>query len=282
MERLKEEVFCARNPMNHRQVSRVSLSPDVVDCIVFWTKDPRPFLPYLRSIERLGYTFYFQFTLNAYGRAMEPGIPEQQEIIETFQTLAGTIGRERVLWRYDPIILTTEYDEHYHHETFHRLAEQLCPHTDLCTFSFLDLYAKTKRNLKEFTLSEVAPERRADMVRRLRSVADHCNLTLKSCCEAAGLQELGIPAGACIDKQRIERLLGKPLRVKRDRNQRVGCGCAASIDMGAYNTCLHGCRYCYANVSQTAVAANKAAHNRYSPLLVGDLQEGDAVNDRKG
>lgn len=279
--RLQDGVFCVRNPMNHSQIHQVQISPDTVDCFVFWTKNPRPFLPYIHRIAQLGYTFYFQFTLNAYGQELEPQLLAESMLIETFQELSASLGKQRVLWRYDPIIHSPDYDHMYHEETFHRLAEELHPYTDLCTFSFLDLYAKTKRNLQGLQVSDPPPEQRRRLALRLQQLAQQCGIPLVSCCGSEELADIGIPAAACIDKERIEALQRRTLQLKRDRNQRVNCGCAASIDMGAYNTCHHGCRYCYANASPKSVAANAAKHDPRSQLLLGTLEAGETVIVRR-
>ncbi len=143
--RIKEQYVLARNPRNFRRISRVPLSPNVVDGIVFWTKNPAPMLAKLDKLK--DYTFYFQFTLTPYGRDMEPGIGSKQDsIIPSFQRLADTIGPERVIWRYDPVLLSDVYTEKYHLKHFEKLAGRLSGYTRRCTISFLDMYRNTKRN----------------------------------------------------------------------------------------------------------------------------------------
>lgn len=140
LNRLREQYAYVRNPVNLHQVSRISLSPDLVDCIVFWSKNPAPMLTKLSALEN--YMYYFQFTLNGYEKDFEANLPALTERIETFQKLSGYIGKERIIWRYDPIIVNHKYTVDRHIETFKYLTAQLAPYTEKVTISFVDLYAK--------------------------------------------------------------------------------------------------------------------------------------------
>ena len=126
IQRIREGFVLVRNPMNYHQISRIELSPNLVDCIVFWTKNAKPIFPYLKEIAEK-YPFYFQYTLNAYGRDVEPHLPLLSEKINSLQKLSQEIGKERVIWRYDPILLSPKYDVDWHIETFDRLAKELSP-----------------------------------------------------------------------------------------------------------------------------------------------------------
>ena len=147
MQRIKEGYVLARNPMNAHQVSRISLNPEVVDGIVFWTKNPLPMLDKLPLLK--DYMYYFQFTLNGYEQDVEAGVPPKDKfIVPGFQRLSDMLGPERVIWRYDPILLNNKYTFNYHVQRFAELAKQLAPYTKQCTISFLDMYAKTERNMQ--------------------------------------------------------------------------------------------------------------------------------------
>ena len=145
--RIKEGFVYVRNPMNTHQVSRIEITPDVVDCIVFWTKNPEPMMERLEELS--AYHYYFQFTLTGYGRDMEPGIPHKREkMIPVFQALSDRIGKEKVIWRYDPIIFSQRYTPEYHLKAFEQIAMALKGFTEKCVISFVDEYAKNRKNTR--------------------------------------------------------------------------------------------------------------------------------------
>ena len=245
LESLKKGSLSVRNPFNPKQIRTVVLSPDTVDCIVFWTKNPAPLMPRLPEIDRMGYRYYFQFTLNPYGREIERNLPPKSGLVRIFQRLSRRIGKEKVVWRYDPILFTPALDPDWHVARFQELAKQLGPFTEQCVVSFLDFYRKTEKHTAH--LGVIRPDE--SMVRTVceafRAIADHYNLALCSCCEE--LACYGIASGACIDAERIARITGKMPQCGKDKFQRRLCNCAASVDVGRYNTCSNGCVYCYAN-----------------------------------
>ena len=278
--RIREGYVCVRNPMNAHQVSRVSLDPSVVDGIVFWTKNPVPMLPRLDEIK--AYPYYFQFTVNPYGRDVERNLPSKKNvIIPAFQALARKIGPERVLWRYDPILLTPKHSIDWHAQCFEALAKALAGYTRKCIISFLDLYRSTQRNAGPLGLLPLGPAEMGEIARRFSEIARKFGLALESCAEAIDLEAYGIKHGHCVDATLFEALLGCRLDLSKDRNQRRECGCAASVDIGMYNTCPNHCLYCYANHSQTAVRQNHALHNPDSPLLSGAIGPEDVVTIRE-
>lgn len=277
--RLKEGFVFVRNPMNIHQVSRVTLSPDVIDCIVFWSKNPKPMLARLDELK--DYMYYFQFTINPYDRGLELGVPKKEGIIGTFKELSEKIGRKRVIWRYDPILLTENMGVDYHVRYFEEIAKRLEGYTDTCVISFVDLYQKTQRNLKDTAAREPSQNEMVEIAGRLCSIAKKYGITIQTCAEDIALESVGIKHGKCIDSALIEDLLDVKLVVDKDPNQRKECGCVQSIDIGEYNTCAHGCKYCYANFKDGVVAANRAAHDVNSPLLIGNLGPADKVTERK-
>lgn len=277
--RLKEGFVCVRNPMNIHQVSRITLSPEVVDCIVFWSKNPQPMLPRLDELKR--YMYYFQFTINAYDKGFEVGVPKKDGVINTFKELSNKIGPKRVIWRYDPILLTGNMDVDYHLHYFEEIAKRLKGYTNTCVISFVDLYKKTQSNLKNTQAREPSPREMLDIAARMFFIANKYGITIQTCAEEIALESVGIKHGKCIDNALIEDLLGVKLVVSKDPNQREECGCVQSIDIGEYNTCAHGCKYCYANFKESIVTRNRAAHNPQSPLLVGSIEADDKVTERK-
>ena len=184
---LKEGYFLVKNPMNAYQISRVEINPSVIDCIVFWTKNPKPMLKQLDHLK--GYNYYFQFTLTPYDKSLEPNVPRKKYIIDTFVELSERIGKEKVIWRYDPIILTDIYTKEYHYKWFEYLADKLCDYTDKCVISFLDLYKKTERNLKEIEVKPLLKGDMEEMADRLSTIASKYNLILESCSEEISLEK---------------------------------------------------------------------------------------------
>jgi len=272
--RLEAGFVCTRNPMNPKQISRISLAPDVVDGIVFWTKNPTPMLDKLHLLN--GYPFYFQFTLNPYGKDLEAGIPSKNDvIIPAFQNLSQQIGPERIIWRYDPIILTPKYTTQYHVHYFEELAKRLYGHTCKCVISFVDPYRHLGKQLSPLGESEIY-----ELAGRFSDIARNYNLTLETCAEAVDLTQFGIQHGHCIDGELLERIIGQPLSLSKDKNQREECGCMASIDIGMYDSCPNRCKYCYANHSAAAVQKNYKLHDPSSPLLYGTIGPDDVVKNR--
>lgn len=277
--RLKEGFVYVRNPMNIHQVSKIVLSPEVIDCIVFWSKNPKPMLAQLDYLKE--FMYYFQYTINPYNKGLELGVPRKDGIISTFKELSGMIGPKRVIWRYDPILLAESMGIDYHVRYFEEIAKRLEGYTDTCVISFVDLYKKTQRNLRDTTAREPSFKEMVEIATQLILIAHKHGINIQTCAEEIALETVGIKHGKCIDNVLIEDLLGVKLVVSKDPNQRKECGCVQSIDIGEYNTCAHGCKYCYANFKDEVVAANRTAHNPKSPLLVGNIGPEDKVTERK-
>ncbi|MGN0485251.1 MAG: DUF1848 domain-containing protein [Lachnospiraceae bacterium] len=277
--RIKEQCLYVRNPMNAHQISRIDLSPEVVDCIVFWTKNPEPMIARLEELKQ--YHYYFQFTLTGYGKDIEPNVPHKKEkMIPIFQTLSEKIGSEKVIWRYDPIIFTETYTPEYHIKAFRQIAEALRGYTKKSVISFVDIYAKNKKNMETVHSQEMTKEQLNAFAKELADIAKANDMAIGSCAEAIDLDFCGIEHNSCIDKQLIEQLIGCKIKAGKDKNQRTECGCVDSIEIGTYNTCLHGCKYCYANYSPQSVKENAKKYDPRSPLLCGNVQEGDKIHDR--
>ena len=278
--RIKEGFVYVQNPMNAHQISKIDLSPDVVDCIVFWTKNPEPMLDGLDRIAQ--YPYYFQFTLTGYGKEIEPNLPHKKErMLPIFQRLSDKIGRQRVIWRYDPIFFTKTYTPEYHFKAFDQIAGALNGYTDKCVISFVDLYAKNKKAMESMKTYEIGEQELYGFAEQLSMIAAKNRMVIASCAETMELSHCGIEHNCCIDKGLIEEITGYQLHVGRDRNQRTECGCVESIDIGMYNTCKSGCRYCYANYSQGSVMKNCACYDSTSPILCRGLTKEDKISERK-
>lgn len=277
--RINDGFVYVRNPMNIHQISKISLSPDIVDGIVFWTKNPTPMLNRVQELN--DYTYYFQFTLNPYGTDVEPNVPSKNDIvIPTFQQLSKKIGKDRVIWRYDPIFFNDKYTFDYHVKYFNLMADKLADYTEKCTVSFLDFYKNTQRNIAPLNISDSSYEQRMELMGMFAQIAKEHNIYIDTCAEDIDLQKFNISHAHCIDKERFERLGNYILTIDKDKNQRSECGCIASIDIGAYNTCKNGCLYCYANYSSKTVLSNYSKHNPNSPLLFGEVGPDDIIKTR--
>jgi hypothetical protein len=268
--RLKEGYVLTRNPMNYHQIRNIELNPENIECIVFWTKDPLNLMKYLPQIDNMGYQYYFQFTLTPYGKQIERHIREKKELVTTFQELSHRIGRERVVWRYDPIILNRELTFQYHIECFENLCRELQGYTKVCEISFCDIYKKLSKEVKESVILPTSELQMQQITRELVAIGRKYDIELRACCEKEVLLEEGVRPAACIDRELIESICGHPIPAKLDRNQREGCTCIQSVDIGVYNTCMHGCVYCYANHSDKSILQNSLRHDPKAPLLLGD------------
>jgi hypothetical protein len=277
--RVKEKVVYVRNPMNIRQVSRINFSPDVVDCIVFWSKNPSPMLDKLHVIK--DYAYYFQFTLNPYQQDIETNLPPKNKIVETFKKLSDSIGREKIIWRYDPVLLNNKYNVAYHIDNFGTLAAVLKGYTGKVTFSFIDFYKKIADNIKIINASEITAQEKNILADNFSKIAKENNFQIESCAEDIELTKYGISHARCIDDRLIAKILGCNFAARKDNNQRLECGCVKSIDIGEYNSCLNGCIYCYANHSRNTVLKNREKHDAASPVLIGNIQPNDIISERK-
>ena len=201
--RITEGFVYVRNPMNYHQISQISLSPDVVDGIVFWTKNPTPMIDRLGELEK--YIYYFQFTLNSYGTDVERNVPSKNDIvIPTFQKLSSLIGKERIVWRYDPILFNEKYTMDYHIKYFQLLADKLSDYTEKCTVSFLDFYKNTQRNIAPLGIIPPSPGQVEEIMGIFSTIAKEHGIYVDTCAEEVDLEKFGIGHARCID----ERILG--------------------------------------------------------------------------
>ena len=195
--------------------------------------------------------------------------------------MSEKIGKERVIWRYDPILIGQRYTIDYHLKAFEEIASNLADYTEKVVISFVDLYSKTQRNTKELDIKQITNEEMIELAREMAQIASKYNLIIETCAEQINLHEVGIQHGSCIDKKLIERLLGCKLIAEKDKNQREECGCFESVEVGAYNTCLNGCKYCYANFNNSKVEENVKLYKRDSALLCGNISSDDRITERK-
>lgn len=276
--RLKEGFVYVLNPMNLNQVSKVELTPETVDCFVFWTKNAKPMLDRLDELR--DYNYYFQYTITGYKSEVEKGIFSKIEVIQTFKELSNKIGKERVILRYDPIFFSEEYTVDYHCKAFNKLCSQLEGYTEKCVISFIDLYKKTERNTKNLNILPTTIESIHSLSKEFFQIAQKHNINIETCSEAYNLTEFGINKGKCIDDRLVSTIMGYEVNVKKDDTQREVCGCVKSIDIGQYNTCKHHCLYCYANFNYKQVEENFKLHDKKYPLLIGKVREDAKITVR--
>ncbi len=295
MKRVQEGYFYRINPFNSRQLSSFSLKPEDVDAVCFWTKNPRPLMLHLDELNERGLNYYFQYTLNPYDTIFEPNVPPLQERIDSMVELASRIGRERVVWRYDPVIFTTVTPVPWHLEQAERIAGMVGAATGRLVFSFYDFYGKGEGRLNRalsgtgIMLEDiVAPQHKESLeqiAQGFKEIADRHNLQIFTCSEDVELAAIGIRHGACIDGNLIRKLFGVNASSKRDKNQRESCSCVESADMGMYNSCNFRCAYCYANFNEGMIDSNVRRHYPDSPSLLcryeGELEARTSLNKKK-
>ena len=248
-----------KNPFNPRQIFRISLAPEDVDCFVFWTRNPGPMLPFLEELEERGYAYYFLITVTGYPQFFEERLQNaQKQSISTFKELSQFLGKNRVIWRYDPIIISNHTDFSYHVRQFSMLSSEFFGYTERVIISFLDIYRKVQRNLNEalrrksfYGNIEISSDpsslpKFGDFISTLRSSAENYHITVQTCAEEIDLSSWNIHPGKCIDDELIKDVFGKNVPAVKDPGQRPLCRCVTSKDIGAYNTCPGGCAYCYA------------------------------------
>ena len=280
LERLAQGWCLVANPFNPRQVSRLSLARDQVEAMVLWTKNPAPLLARLDELDRPGFAYYFLYTLNPYPPDLEPHLPPLEQRLATFQALATRLGPDRVVWRYDPIIISNRTPPAWHEQAFASLSRELAGACQRVIVSLVHPYAKTRRRLGalaqrgwEFSWPAWDQALAQDLLATLARLAAGQGMTMAACASPVDLRSIGVEPARCIDPQLIARIGGPAGLGGTDPGQRPECGCAPSRDMGAPDTCLHGCEYCYACVSQSAALANHQRHDPAGPFLLPPLQE---------
>lgn len=267
--KIQDGYVYTKNPFNPQQIRKIELSSKVIDCIVFWTKNPKPMINRLTELEP--YNYYFQFTLTGYENDIEQNLPPKKDLISTFQELSTIIGKQKVVWRYDPIIFTKKYTPEYHLKSFEQIATSLKSYTQKCVISFVDMYSKIEANMKTIGSYNLAEEELFLFAEKLSKIAKQNQMTIATCSEKIDFSKCGIEHNCCIDKTLIEQIIGHNINEKKDKNQRKECGCIASVDIGTYNTCKNGCKYCYANYSEKSVTKNFEKYDIKSPLLCGNI-----------
>lgn len=276
--RVREGYVLTRNPYHPEQVLRYRLDPEVVDILCFCTKNPRPMLGRLSELSRFR-QFWF-VTLTPYGKEIEPHVPDKTEVLASIKELSDLVGARAVGWRYDPVFLTQRYSPDYHLRAFRKIAEGLSGYVNSCVVSFLDLYEKTKRNFP--AARAVTEDEQELLISEFVKIGREYGIPIRTCHENASLAACGADVSGCMTKEVLEAGTGISLSVpKSKKSPRVGCDCLLGADIGMYNTCPHGCVYCYANADRETVERNRKLHDPASPFLVGGFRPGDRITDAR-
>lgn len=274
LNRIDEGFVCSRNPYND-DIYRYPLNPKIIDCLCFCTKNPKPLLKNIDSLD--DYNQFWFVTITPYGNDIEVNVPNYKQVIKSFKKLSDTLGINKVSWRYDPIFIGEKYDLDFHIEKFEELARELSDYTNDCTISFIDLYQKVLRNFPE--AKEVPTEERLTIGENFSKTSIKYNIQMKTCVEGTLLDRFGFDSSGCMTQKVIENAIGNNLKIPKGKYQIRECNCIFGRDIGAYNTCLHGCKYCYANSNMKLVKRNQKLHDPNSPLLIGEVKDGDVVTE---
>ena len=274
LQRFAEGYVLTRNPLFPNKVLRYDLTPEKVDCVVFCSKNYRPILPRLHEITDRFHT-YFHYTITAYGKDVEPGVPTIQESMKTLIALSQLVGKQRVAWRYDPVLLTEKYTIARHMDTFEQMAKVLAPYIGRCIFSFVEMYKKLESNMPE--LLPLSQREKDVLAQGLGQIAKRYGISIQTCGTNGDYTRYGIHTSGCMTLDILGKANGIAFKHLKHKGMRQGCHCMESRDIGAYDTCLNGCKYCYANKNPHKAFANFKYHDPTSPLLLGNLQPSDTI-----
>ena len=275
--RIEEGFVYVRNPYVKNQIYSYRLDPELIDCIIFCTKNPKPMFENLEKIDK--FNQYWHITITPYEKEIEPNIPPMNDVLESFKYLSKKLGKENVTLRYDPIFINEKYTLEKHIESFEYIANSLSDYTTEAIISFIDLYEKTKRNFPK--AREVTKDERLKLGKEFAQIGKKNNITIKTCVEGTELDKFGIDSSGCMTKEVIERAINKNLNIPKQKARNGECYCLLNNDIGEYNTCAHGCLYCYANSNKKLVKRNLKLHDPKSPILIGEIKEDDIIKEMK-
>ena len=273
----KGEVF-VRNPLYQDKVTCYELTPQKIDCIVFCSKNYAPVLERLHEITDR-FPCYFQYTITAYGKDVEPGVPSIDESIDTLLLLEKLVGAKRIAWRYDPVLLTKKYTVQQHLITFEHMAARLSGHIDRCIFSFVELYKKLEYNMPEIIL--FTEEDMAILAEGFGRIAAKYRIPIQTCACQSDYSRYGINGSGCVTLPILAQATGLAFKKLKHTGMRNGCRCMTYNDLGRYDTCINGCRYCYANQNTELARQNFQLYDADAPMLIDSIKEGDIVTHSK-
>ena len=277
LNRIKEGFVYVRNPYYKHQVTKYSLNPNIVDCLAFCTKNPHPLISHLSELDK--YKQFWFVTITPYGKDIEPNVPDKKQVISDFKKLSKHLGKNAVAVRYDPIFINEKFDVNMHIRCFEKLLSELNGYTEDCTISFLDMYEKVRRNAPD--LRPPTEKEQIQIAKAFSKIGKQNNITIHSCCEKEFLKDYGLDITGCMSKEIVEKAIENKLNAPKSHSKREGCACLLGNDIGMYNTCMHLCKYCYANANSGLVKENIKKHNPNSPFLIGKLEAEDKITEAK-
>ena len=276
--RIREGFVLIRNPYYPNLVTKFLLNPEVVDVIGFCTKNPRPMFKYLDEIKDFGQFWYVSIT--AFDKDLEPNVPPIDEVIEDFKYLSSKVGKNAVGWRYTPILVNEKYTVERHIKTFEYIASKLEGYTSLVAFGFIDLYPKLMKNHPE--IKDCDDQKKIEITKAFLKIAEKYHMNLRLCSKEKWLKDYGVDVMGCMRVEDYENAINSRLNIKQKMEARKSfCACYLSNDIGTYNSCLHLCKYCYANGNEATIRKNYVNLDDNSPLLIGHITPEDKIKEAK-
>lgn len=273
--RVKAGFVDVRNPFNQKLVSRIYFSD--VDLIMFCSKNP---LPMINKLDILKVPVLFHVTITPYGKDVEPNIPDKRLIIEGVKKLSLVLGIDNVVVRYDPIFLSDKYNVDYHIKAFDKLCKNLNGYVNKIIVSFMDEYKNVRSNKNILKYRAFTREDYKKIGEAFSKSAHDNGMSVQTCFEDEDLTEYGFVKGECLSHELAYILTGKKFKSSNVRKEKK-CECVQMVDIGDYNSCMHMCKYCYANYDEKAVSNNFERHDDNSSLLIGSIQRDDVIKVRK-
>ena len=274
--RIREGYVLVRNPYYPTLVTKFLLNPKVVDVIGFCTKNPRPMFQYLDEIKDFGQFWYISIT--GFEKDLEPNVPSIREVIEDFKYLSNKIGKNAIGWRYTPIIINDKYTKEYHIKMFEYIASKLEGYTNLVAYGFVDIYKKLEKNHPE--IKDTDDNTKIEITKEFIKIAKKYNMNLRLCSKEKWLKDYGVDTNGCMRLEDYEASISSNLHIKKKMEARKNyCACYLSNDIGSYNSCLHLCKYCYANGNEELIYKNYHNHDDNSPFLIGNITKDDKIKE---
>ena len=273
--RVKAGFVDVRNPFNHNLVSRINFSD--VDLIMFCSKNP---LPMIDKLKMLKVPVLFHVTITPYSKDVEPNIPDKRLIIEGVKKLSLVLGIDNVVLRYDPIFLSDKYNVDYHIRAFDKLCKNLNGYVNKIIVSFMDEYKNVRINKDILKYRTFTREDYKKIGEAFSKSAHDNGMSVQTCFEDNDLTQYGFVKGECLSHELAYILTGKKFKSSNVRKEKK-CECVQMVDIGDYNSCMHMCKYCYANYDEKAVSSNFERHDDNSSLLIGSIQSDDVIKVRK-
>lgn len=273
--RVKAGFVDVRNPFNQNLVSRINFSD--VDLIMFCSKNP---LPMIDKLKMLKVPVLFHVTITPYSKDVEPNIPDKRLIIEGVKKLSLVLGIDNVVLRYDPIFLSDKYNVDYHIRAFDKLCKNLNGYVNKIIVSFMDEYKNVRSNKNILKYRTFTREDYKKIGEAFSKSAMDNGMSVQTCFEDEDLTEYGFVKGECLSHELAYILTGKKFKSSNVRKEKK-CECVQMVDIGDYNSCMHMCKYCYANYDEKAVSSNFKMHDDNSSLLIGSVQSDDVIKVRK-